>query len=93
MTYLAEENLGILTDGSVLELWVLPLKKSTIDLMQNTTDGEAQVFLQRNYWPSFDGGTGDDEVALKINALKWVQTAHIPLSINNFAGAAATDTQ
>ena len=86
LTYLAEENPGILTDGSVLELWILPLKKSTINLHENTTDGGAKVFLQQDYWPSFDGvGTGDNQVALKVNALRWVQTARVPLSISDIA--------
>ena len=93
LTYLEEENPGILADGSVLELWILPLKKSTIDLHENTTDGEPQVFLQQDYWPNFDEvGAGDNQVALKVNALRWVQTAHVPLSISGIVTTTTVST-
>ena len=93
LTYLSKENPGILTNGSVLELWILPLKKSTINLHENATDDEAQVFLQQDYWPTFDVvGTGDDQVALKVNALRWVQTAHVPLSISGIVTTSTVST-
>ena len=68
----------VLQDGAVLELWILPLKKSTIALNTTAPEGEAQVFIQEKYWPEFVAGR---ESALKVNALTWVQTAHIPLNV------------
>ena len=74
LTYLEDENEGLLRDGAELELWVLPLKKATLDTKMA---GEAQVFLQKEFWPEFAG----KDTVLKVNAVKLIQTAHTTLQL------------
>jgi hypothetical protein len=75
LTYLSEENPGLLEDGAVLTLLILPLKKSTLD--GTALKGEGSVFLQKSFWPDFGGNAS----VLRLNELRWVATAHIPLAV------------
>ena len=77
LSYLAGENPGVLADDAELTLLILPLKKATIDVSLGPPDGEAQVFLQRDYWPDFNG----DDAVLKLHELRWIATAHVPVSV------------
>jgi hypothetical protein len=59
LTYLGGENAGLLEDGSVLTVLVLPLQKTTL---------ETNVFLQPQLWPVFDQEEGS--VALRLSAVR-----------------------
>ena len=77
LTYLAGENPGILEDGAELSLWVLPLKKSTLQPAADPGVPEGKVFLQQAFWPDFGGASS----VLNVTALRWLVTARVPLAI------------
>jgi hypothetical protein len=53
LNYLAGENQGLLDAGTILSLWILPLKKSEL---------ETKTYLQKRLWPSFPTGEADPSV-------------------------------
>lgn len=46
LSHLAGEYPSLLANGTTLELWLLPLKRSSL---------ESSIFLQQRYWPDFGG--------------------------------------
>jgi hypothetical protein len=54
---------------AALELWVLPLRRETLN---------ASVFLQEQYWPAF-GETG--VAGPNVTALRWITTARTTLLV------------
>jgi hypothetical protein len=65
LSYLADENPGLLADGTELTLMILPLKKESL---------EADVFLQKRLWPDFGSGSTNGSAVLSLPPLKWLVT-------------------
>ena len=69
ITYLAGENPGLLAPGAQLDLWVLPLKKASL---------EDNVFLQRRFWPRFPA---NNETVATVEAVRWETVERATLSV------------
>ena len=69
ITHLAAENPGILEDGAQLQLWVLPLSRTSL---------ESKVFLLREFWPRFQR---NQTAAIAVQGLRWVVAARPTLSV------------
>ena len=74
VTFLSEENLGLLSNGSELTVLVLPLKKATLD---GTAPHEAQVFLQEQLWPQF----GQSSTVGQLKSIEWLTTCRVVLHV------------
>lgn len=68
LSYLAAENPGLVTDGAVLDLYVLPLQRSAL---------ESNVFLQPSLWPDFGGNS----TALAVDAIRAIGYEHTDLVV------------